>query len=188
MGNYYSFSVFAPINFYFGGKWYRYRPGDIFKEEQGRAERLLESIPSEERQKFRVNRRTNNENQRRQHSKQHVSLRSESQLHEGSTEESSGQSSEELQQSQQEQNVEEDSPTESVKPVEIQDSIEYVESEDKKQEEEERVSLDEHWATVNKVLNNLLEQEETDWDYVNWICDNFSQYKSVRETCQKIER
>jgi len=176
-GNYYTFSVFAPINFYFGGKWYRYRPGDIFKVEESRAKRLLDSISSEERQKFRVNRRTNHENQRRQHSEQYVSLRSESQIHEGSVAEPDEQGSEQPQQNQQPPSVEE--------PVEIEDSIEQVESEDKK---EERLSLDEHWATVNKVLNNQLEQENTDWDYVNWICDNFNQYKSIRETCQKIER
>lgn len=202
----YIFSVYAPINFYFGGKWYRYRPGDIFREDAERAERLLEAISFETRRAFRVTRplepdedtssttveTLNEENQNNQEVDQNANEgvsresrvdeeRPESEGSEGSDGSAEEESSGSGVRSQQE-------------PVTIEGTMEEIDRQDQEEAEQaeekdrtEELSLDDHWATVNSALNKELENEDTDWDRVRWICSNFSQYKAVKNTCKDLD-
>lgn len=171
------FSVRAPLNFYWGGAWYRYSPGEIFVEPEQRANNLLEAMTSEQRNRVNVT--------RDKESKKQIKLKTQK---DGGTNHGDVQSEYDAQSVESKQGRSDDSER-----PRATDEYEENESEEKQNEPEQtrqevEVELfgeaDPHWASVNKVLADLMESDNPDQEKINWICNTYSNYKAVRETCK----
>jgi hypothetical protein len=168
------FSVRAPLNFYWGGAWYRYSPGEIFVEPEQRANNLLEAMTSEQRNRVGVTRDKESDKQIKLHDQN------------GGVNHGEVQSEYDAQSIESEQRRSEDSE----RPGK---SNEHEENATQEKEHEKRQELevelfgeeDPHWASVNKVLSDLLESDEPDQEKISWICETYSNYKAVRQTCDK---